>query len=190
MLPRFSNTPDAEILAAKFKLSDAQEMIARQHGFDSRQALKDGAPTTSREKKSSPAKATLVYAEPQLLVTDIKRSCEFFQEKLGFSLVFSYGDPPYYAQIARDVARLNLRCVEAALIESAVRDREQLLSVSMTVAAAGEIKLLFLEFQSAGVTFLQTLQISSSRIRMGICCCLPGPQTNEVLCPFNPNDLF
>jgi uncharacterized glyoxalase superfamily protein PhnB len=33
-----------------------------------------------------------------------------------------------------------------------------LLSVSITVATADEIKLLFLEFQSAGVTFQQTLK--------------------------------
>ena len=37
-LPRFLNMPDSEILAASFKLSDAQEMVARQQGFDSWQA--------------------------------------------------------------------------------------------------------------------------------------------------------
>jgi uncharacterized glyoxalase superfamily protein PhnB len=158
LLPRFVNMPDSEILAATFKLSDAQEMVARQHGFDSWQALKAGLSAPSHRVKSSPSKATIVGAEPQLLVTDIKRSCKFFREKLGFSLVFSYGDPPYYAQVARDAARLNLRCVERPVVESTVRDREELLSVSMTVATADEIKLLFLEFQSAGVTFHQTLK--------------------------------
>ena len=158
LVPRFLNMSDSEILAASFKLSDAQEMIARQHGFDSWQALKTGLSTTSRKVKSSPSKATIVGAEPQLLVADIKRSCEFFCKKLGFSLVFSYGSPPYYAQVARDAARLNLRCVEEPAIQSTVRDRKELLSVSMTVATADEIKLLFLEFQSAGVTFRQTLK--------------------------------
>src|SRR5579864_7182873 len=43
-LPRFLNMPDSEILAASFKLSDAQEMVARQYGFDSWQALKTGLP--------------------------------------------------------------------------------------------------------------------------------------------------
>ncbi len=43
LIPRFLNMPDSEILAASFKLSDAQEMVARQHGFDSWQALKAGA---------------------------------------------------------------------------------------------------------------------------------------------------
>jgi uncharacterized glyoxalase superfamily protein PhnB len=158
LLPGFSNMPDSQVLAANFKLSDAQEMVARQHGFDSWQALKAGLSAQLRRAKSSPSKATIVCAEPQLFVTDIKRSCEFFQQKLGFSLVFTYGEPPYFAQVARDAARLNLRCVERPVIESAVRDREQLLSVSMTVATADEIKLLYLEFQSAGVAFTQTLK--------------------------------
>jgi uncharacterized glyoxalase superfamily protein PhnB len=158
LLPGFSNMPDSQVLAANFKLSDAQEMVARQHGFDSWQALKAGLSAPLRKAKSSPSKAKIVCAEPQLFVTDIKRSCEFFQKKLGFSLVFTYGEPPYYAQVARDAAHLNLRCVERPVIESAVRDREQLLSVSMTVATADEIKLLYLEFQSAGVAFTQTLK--------------------------------
>ncbi len=155
---RFVNMSDSEILAAAFRLSDAQEMVARQQGFDSWQSLKIGLSTPSRMVKSLPCKATIVCAEPQLFVTDIRRSCEFFLEKLGFSPVFSYGKPPYYAQVSRDAARLNLRCVERPLIESMIRDREQLLSVSMTVATADEIKLLFLEFQSAGVAFHQALR--------------------------------
>jgi hypothetical protein len=82
LMPRFSNMPDSEILAANFKLSDAQEMVARQHGFDSWQALKGGLSTTSRKVKPSPSKATIVCAEPQLFVTDIKRACEFFQNEV------------------------------------------------------------------------------------------------------------
>ncbi|MGD0631745.1 MAG: VOC family protein [Terracidiphilus sp.] len=157
-LPRFLNMPDTEILAASFKLSDAQEMVARQQGFDSWQALKTGLSTTPLGMKSSTPKATIVCAEPQLFVADIKRSCGFYCEKLGFTLVFSYGEPPYYAQVGRDAARLNLRCVERPFIDSMVRDRDELLSASMTVATAAEIKLLFLEFQSAGVAFHQTLK--------------------------------
>ncbi len=157
-LPGFRDKTDSEILAARFKLSDAQEMVARQHGFDSWQALKTGLSTTSRKVKSSLCKATIVSAEPQLFVTDMQRACEFFREKLGFSLVFGYGKPAYYAQVGRDAARLNLRCVARPVMESTVRDGEGLLSVSMTVATADEIKLLFLEFQSAGVAFHQTLK--------------------------------
>jgi catechol 2,3-dioxygenase-like lactoylglutathione lyase family enzyme len=93
-----------------------------------------------------------------LFVSDIKRSCEFYCEKLGFTLVFGYGKPSYYAQVSRDAARLNLRCVGRTVIDLMVREREELLSASMTVTTAEEIKLLFLEFQSAGVAFQQTLK--------------------------------
>jgi len=158
LMPRFRNKPDTEILAASFKLSDAQEMVARQHGFESWRALQAGVSSASHKVTPWPSKATIVTAEPQLLVTDIKRSCEFFREKLGFSLVFSYGDPPYYAQVARDAAHLNLRGVRGRVIQATARGGEELLSASMTVATAAEIKLLFLEFQSAGVTFHQRLK--------------------------------
>jgi Glyoxalase/Bleomycin resistance protein/Dioxygenase superfamily len=73
-------------------------------------------------------------------------------------VAFSYGKPPYYAQVARDAARLNLRYVEHPVLESTLRDEEELLSASMSVATADEIKLLFLEFQAAGVAFHQSLK--------------------------------
>src|ERR1700681_4938584 len=40
VLPRFRHLGDPEILAQTFKLGDAQEMVARQCGFESWQALK------------------------------------------------------------------------------------------------------------------------------------------------------
>jgi catechol 2,3-dioxygenase-like lactoylglutathione lyase family enzyme len=104
------------------------------------------------------AKSVISGAEPQLFVADIKSSCDFFTGKLGFVIVFTYGDPPYYAQVKRDGARINLRCVEQPVIDAGLREREQLLSVSLTVATAEEIKALFLEFQAANVTLFQTLK--------------------------------
>src|ERR1700724_2314934 len=89
LLPRFLNMPDSEILAASFKLSDAQEMIARQQGFDSWKAMSTGLSAAPLDVNSPPSKATIVCAEPQLLVTDVRTSCEFYREKLGFTLVFS-----------------------------------------------------------------------------------------------------
>src|SRR5881227_3525753 len=59
LIPRFFNMSDFEILAASFKLSDAQEMVARQNGFDSWQALKIGISTASPQLKSSSSKATI-----------------------------------------------------------------------------------------------------------------------------------
>ena len=103
-------------------------------------------------------KAVISGAEPQLFVVDIKSSCDFFTSKLGFVIAFTYGEPAFYAQVKRDAALINLRCVEQPVIDAGVRDREQLLSASLTVATSAEIKQLFLEFQAAGVTFFQVLK--------------------------------
>ena len=157
-LPRYSRMTDPEILAQSFKLSDAQELVARQHGFESWQALKTGLPTMSDHAVTASTKAVIVAAEPELFVADIKSSCDFFTGKLGFAIAFTYGEPPFYAQVKRDGARLNLRCVDRPVIDPELRDREQLLSAALTVETAEEIKALFLEFEGAGVAFFQKLK--------------------------------
>src|SRR6202142_1588527 len=42
-LPRFCQLSDAQVLDANFKLADAQELVARERGFEGWQALKSGA---------------------------------------------------------------------------------------------------------------------------------------------------
>jgi uncharacterized glyoxalase superfamily protein PhnB len=102
--------------------------------------------------------AVISGAEPQLFVADIKAACEFFADKLGFSIEFTYGEPAFYAQVARDAARINLRCVERPVIDAGLRDRDELLSATLTVESAEEVEALFVEFGAAGVTFFQTLK--------------------------------
>jgi predicted lactoylglutathione lyase len=157
MLPRFRDMSDPEILAQDFKLADAQEFVARQHGFASWQALKTGLSDMPNPTERNASKPLLTGAEPQLFVADINASCGFF-EKLGFAVAFLYGEPPFYGQVKRDSARLNLRCVDKPVIDPERRDREEFLSATMTVASTVEIKSLFREFQAAGVTFHQTLK--------------------------------
>jgi catechol 2,3-dioxygenase-like lactoylglutathione lyase family enzyme len=106
----------------------------------------------------TPSRAFLTVAEPQLFVADINTACDFFTGKLGFAIEFTYGEPPYCAQVKRDAARLNLRCVKQPVIDPALRDREELLAASLTVATAAEIRQLAEEFQAAGVVFFQALK--------------------------------
>jgi uncharacterized glyoxalase superfamily protein PhnB len=157
-LPRYAHMTDSEILAQSFRLGDAQELVARQHGFESWQALKQGLPTMPDHAEKRLTEAVIAGAEPQLFVADIKASCGFFASKLGFDTVFAYGEPPFYAQVKRDSARINLRRVAQPVMDAVLRDYEQLLSASLTLATTAEIKALFLEFQVAGVTFFQTLK--------------------------------
>jgi len=158
MLPRYRHMTDPEVLAHSFKLSDAQELVARQHGFDSWEALRIGLPTMPDNAEQTTSRAIIVAAEPELFVADIAAAVEFFVQKLGFAMAFSYGEPPFYAQVKRDAARLNLKRVDRPVINPELRNREELLSAAMTVATANEIKQLFLEFQSANVTFFQALK--------------------------------
>ena len=103
-------------------------------------------------------RAVLNSTEAQLFVADIKASCDFYTEKLGFTVAFVYGDPPFYGQVIRDHAKLNLRVVGEPVFAGDVREREHLLSASLTVATADEIKQLFLSYEAAGVDFSQTLK--------------------------------
>jgi catechol 2,3-dioxygenase-like lactoylglutathione lyase family enzyme len=157
-LPRFRHLSDREVLAADFKLRDAQELVARQHGFENWQALKKGIDTMSHQPDQTHSKPIIIATAAQLFVSNIRASCDFFTQKLGFLIVFVYGEPPFYAQVRRDKGLLNLKCVDYPVIDPQLRDRESLLSADMTVDTSEEIKRLFLEFQAAGAVFFQTLR--------------------------------
>lgn len=158
VLPRFKDLTDRQILDAAFKLGDAQELVARQAGFESWQALKAGVPTMQAAHLTATTRPTLTALEAQLFVADIKAACAFYTEKLGFEVVFTYGEPPYYGQVKRDVALINLRVICEPVYVGDIREREDLLACSMTVGSAAEIKRLFVQYQEAGVSFYQTLR--------------------------------
>ena len=154
VLPRYRRLLDREILAQPFRLSDAQELVARTVGFESWEALRRGSHFVTRTRTSS-AMTTLVAAEPQLYVRDISISCEFYSRMLGFSVALTYGEPPFYGQVVRDGVRLNLRQVDDPPVDPVRRDTEQLLAASITLEDA---KPLFVEYQKAGVEFVQPLR--------------------------------
>jgi catechol 2,3-dioxygenase-like lactoylglutathione lyase family enzyme len=157
VLPRFKDLTDRQILDAEFKLGDAQELVARQSGFETWQALKSGVQAMPDTVPATTA-TTLRAVEAQLYVTDIKAACAFFTDKLGFEVAFTYGEPPFYGQVKRDAAAINLRLVCEPVYVGDIREREELLGASMTVDSAAEIKQLFLQYQAAGVDFFRPLK--------------------------------
>ena len=108
--------------------------------------------------KQRVAQPILSSVAAHLFVQNLNTSCEFFQSKLGFTVDFVYGDPPFYGQVSRDNARLALRYMEEPVFAGDIREREELVLASITVASAEEIKHLFLMYQAAGVPFHQTLK--------------------------------
>lgn len=53
-----------------------------------------------------PARPVLWTVEPQVFVTDLPRALAFYTQKLGFTVGYVYGDPPFYAQVVRDGAMM------------------------------------------------------------------------------------
>ena len=67
---------------------------------------------------SSARQTTFVRAEPQLLARSISESVEFYAKRLGFSVAFVYGEPPFYAQVYRGDAYLNIRHVDHPVLDA------------------------------------------------------------------------
>ena len=110
------------------------------------------------EPRHAASRPILNAIEPQLFVANIQISVDFYTHQLGFAVAFLHGDPPFYAQVFRDNARLNLRLVHEPVFAGDVRQREHLLSASITVATTNEIEQLFLTYQAAAVPFHQPLK--------------------------------
>jgi catechol 2,3-dioxygenase-like lactoylglutathione lyase family enzyme len=157
-LPRFRHLSDRQILNAPFRLGDAQEIVARRLGYENWPALKAGVSAMPVSEKPERSKPALSATEAVIYVSDFQRARDFYVLKLGFSVEFAYGDPPFYGLVKRDRARLCFRLVCDPVFVGDIREREQLLSAAFTVDTAAEIKELFREFQGSGVDFFQKLK--------------------------------
>ena len=118
----------------------------------------------------------IIASEPQLFVSDIEAATAFYVGKLGFTIAFSYGEPPFYAQVTRDQGRLNLRRIEGAVFDSGFRAREP--NAVVATLALDVAEPLFLEFREAGVVFHQALKTEPWGARTFI---VKDPDGNLVL---------
>lgn len=156
LLDGFEGLSDKEILARPFKLGDAQELVARKAGFEDWAALRQGTAEMTNKAIEEAAATTRMHAEPQLFVSDLDAALGFYVGKLGFGIAFSYGEPPFYAQVHRDGARLNLRWVSRPPFDPSFLAAEaDPLAATISVDDA---KPLFLEFEREGVDFRQRLR--------------------------------
>ncbi len=178
MLPRFRGMEDVEILNSGFQLADAQELVARQEGFDSWQALISGADVMRGTPSQTALRAVLTSIEAQLFVASVQNSLDFYTSKLGFTVAFAYGDPPFYGQVVRDAAKLNLRLVCEPVFAGDIRKRESLLSASITVATTTELKQLFLQYQAGEVSFHKALKTEPWGARTFV---ISDPDENLIL---------
>lgn len=155
-LERYRQLTDKQALQLEFPLAEAQEIIAREAGFESWAALKANVESTppAPKPRAEPAAATLKAAIPVLFVSNVSVSAEFFRTKLGFTVDFLHGHPAFYGGVSRDGTTLHLRFVHEPVISPELREEEQLLAAFIVV---DNIKSLFEEYKANGAPLLGTL---------------------------------
>ena len=149
-LSRYRELTDAAALALRFPLAEAQEVIATENGYGSWATLKAAFEAAAGSDTPAPqqGKPLLKGAIPILFVSSVQASATFFCDKLGFSIDFLHGNPPFYGSVSRDGARIHLRFVHQPAFVAGIVDREQLISTFVDV---DDIKGLYAEYLAAGV---------------------------------------
>ncbi len=156
-LPRFAGLSDTEVLDRPFTLADAQSLLAAERGYPSWAALRAGlvAETKAAQPAKAGAKPKLRLVEATLFVADFTASLRYFNEVLGFSTMFTYGEPPFFGQVARDGVPISLRYVCEPVFAPGIREREDLFGATIGVSG---VKALYDEFKAAGATFHQGIK--------------------------------
>lgn len=154
ILERFGSLTDREALEMKLTLTLAQEIVAVEAGYKNWAELKSataGTPKTPRDSSGAPRIKDVV---PILLVRDVTACAAFFEEKLGFTIDFLHGLPPFYGSVSRDRVRLHMRFVHEPHFAEIARWEESLICASFQVE---NVQGLFAEFKERGVEFVQPL---------------------------------
>lgn len=89
---------------------------------------------------------------PQLLVTDIEHSIEFYTKKLGFDLEFRYED--FYAGIIKDSYSIHLKSGKPSIEERKSKRENDNLDIVFSVE---DVEELYEEFVNKSVEIIQPL---------------------------------
>jgi len=153
-LERYRSLTDREVLALKFTLALAQEIVAHEAGHHNWTELKAAAVNAAKRPRTRSGPSALKNAIPVLLVRDVKASANFFKEKLGFEIDFLHGMPPFYGAVSRDGACLHLRLVQQPYFAQAAAKEGSLICAFIEVS---NVQALFEEFKARDVEFAQKL---------------------------------
>ncbi len=149
-LPRFVNLTDRELLDADFALHDAQRVIATELGFGSWADLKESPPMATSSTDNG---QRFERALAQILVRNLETSLGFYHDLLGFEVVYTYGEPAFYAEVRRDDAAFNLRHTDRSPWNPDPTEPDMLAVAVRTTDA----KSLFLEYARKGVSMHRRL---------------------------------
>jgi uncharacterized glyoxalase superfamily protein PhnB len=154
LIERFKHVTDVEALRSPLPLTLAQEIIAVQAGFNSWAELKASA-------SNDPPPAATIDKDPKfrsvvpiLFVADVAAAASFYKEKLGFTVDFLHGHPPFYGSVSRGQACIHLRFVHQTNFRNLAEQEDSLILASIEVA---NVKALFDEYKARDVAFSQPL---------------------------------
>jgi len=153
-LERYQSLTDREVLALKFTLIVAQEIVAVEAGYQSWAELKAATAGVSKKPRASLGPPFLKKVTPILLVRDVRTCAAFFQQKLGFEIDFLHGLPPFYGAVSRDGVCLHIRYMQQPFFAQAALREKSLICASIEVS---NVQGLFEEFKARGVEFGQIL---------------------------------
>lgn len=152
-LTRFAHLTDLEILDRPLPLTLAQEIIAVEAGHPDWASLKRAVDGVASPPGAKPS-PRLTGVTPILMVADVARSVAFWRDKLGFTIDFLHGRPPFYGAVSRDGVCLHLRFVHAPnFADLAAREPSLILAAIET----GDVRALFAKFEARDIDFPQRL---------------------------------
>lgn len=154
-LERYRSLTDREVLALKFTLALAQEIVAVEAGHKSWAELKAEAGDSGKSPRRALGAPLLKKVIPILFVRDVKLCAAFFREKLGFEVDFLHGLPPFYGAVSRDGVCLHIRYVRSPFFAKAAAQEKSLILASIEVE---NVHALFEEFKGRGAEFAQKLK--------------------------------
>ena len=153
-LERYRSLTDRQVLALKFSLALAQEIVAAEAGHKSWAELKAAVAGAHKTPRVPAGLPFLKRVTPILFVRDVKACASFFKQKLGFEIDFLHGSPPFYGAVTRDTVCLHIRLVHQPFFAEAAAREKSLILASVEVT---NVQGLFKEFKARGVDFAQTL---------------------------------
>ncbi len=98
------------------------------------------------------AQSKIKKMSPQLLVTDIEHSIEFYTKKLGFDVEFRYED--FYAGVIKDSHSIHLKSGKASIEERKSKREKDDPDIVFSVE---DIEALYEEFVNKSVDIVQPL---------------------------------
>ena len=146
-LARFATFSDRQILDMPFTLVMAQEVVAEEAGFADWAALKAASVDAEKTPRADPGPPVLAAVTPILMVSDVKRTAGYFEQKLGFAIDFLHGLPPFYGAVSRDGVCLHLRFVHAPNFAALSAQEHGLIVATIEV---NNVWALFEEFNGRG----------------------------------------